>query len=42
MFDKELHKEYSYINYLYKRLPSNGGIDIDLEWKLRLEFYKLG
>lgn len=41
MFDKELHKEYSFTNYLSKLLPSNGGIDIDLEGKLRLEFYKL-
>lgn len=41
MFDKELHKEYSFTSYLSKLLPTNGGEDINLEGKLKLEFYKL-
>lgn len=41
MFDKQLHKEYSFTNYLAKLLPSNSGTDVDLEGKLKLEFYKL-
>ncbi|MGF0108639.1 type I restriction endonuclease subunit R [Clostridium sp. SGI.024] len=41
MFDKELHKEYSFTAYLEKLLPKVKGKDIDLEGKLKLEFYKL-
>lgn len=41
MFDKELQKEYVFTAYLEKLLPRATGKDIDLEDKLRLEFYKL-
>lgn len=41
MFDKELHKEYSFTAYLEKLLPKIKGKDVDLEGKLKLEFYKL-
>ncbi|WP_199407065.1 type I restriction endonuclease subunit R [Clostridium perfringens] len=41
MFDKELQKEYVFTAYLEKLLPRAAGKDIDLEDKLRLEFYKL-
>lgn len=41
MFDKDLHKEYSFTAYLDKLLPKVKGKDIDLEGKLKLEFYKL-
>lgn len=41
MFDKDLHKEYSFTAYLEKLLPKVKGKDIDLEGKLKLEFYKL-
>lgn len=41
MFDKDLHKEYSFTSYLEKLLPKVKGKDIDLEGKLKLEFYKL-
>lgn len=41
MFDKELHKEYVFTAYLDKLLPKLSTMDIDLEGKLKLEFYKL-
>ncbi|WP_010233412.1 type I restriction endonuclease subunit R [Clostridium arbusti] len=41
MFDKDLHKEYVFTAYLEKLLPKANGRDIDLEGKLKLEFYKL-
>lgn len=41
MFDKDLHKEYSFTAYLEKLLPKVKGKDVNLEDKLRLEFYKL-
>lgn len=41
MFDKDLHKEYVFTAYLEKLLPKVSGRDIDLEGKLKLEFYKL-
>lgn len=41
MFDKDLHKEYSFTSYLQKLLPRNKVADVDLEGKLKLEFYKL-
>ncbi len=41
MFDKELQTEYNFTAYLEKMLPRASGKDIDLENKLRLEFYKL-
>lgn len=41
MFDKDLQKEYVFTSYLDKLLPRVSGRDIDLEGKLKLEFYKL-
>lgn len=41
MFDKDLHKEYVFTAYLDKLLPKESTRDIDLEGKLKLEFYKL-
>ncbi len=41
MYDKELHKEYVFLSYLEKLLPKVSERDIDLEEKLKLEFYKL-
>lgn len=41
MFDKDLQKEYVFTSYLEKMLPRATGKDIDLEGKLKLEFYKL-
>lgn len=41
MYDKELHKEYVFTSYLEKMLPKVSETDINLEGKLKLEFYKL-
>ena len=41
MFDKELHEEYVFISYLLDLLPSEPKCPIDLDGKLRLEYYKL-
>jgi type I restriction enzyme R subunit len=41
MFDKDLHKEYIFTAYLEKLLPRATEKDIDLEGKLKLEFYNL-
>ena len=41
MYDKELHKEYVFTAYLDKLLPRVSERDIDLEGKLKLEYYKL-
>lgn len=41
MFDKDLHKEYVFTAYLEKLLPRATENNIDLEGKLKLEFYKL-
>lgn len=41
MFDKELHKEFTFCQYLVKLLPRATSKDVDLDDKLRLEFYKL-
>jgi len=41
MFDKEMHKEFVFCSYLVKLLPDEKGNMIDLEGKLKLEFYKL-
>lgn len=41
MFDKELHKEYVFVSYLEKLLPKVSPDPVDLEGKLKLEFYKL-
>lgn len=41
MFDKDLHKECAYCSYLLKLLPKDPAVNVDLEGKLRLEYYKL-
>ncbi|MBR7153339.1 MAG: type I restriction endonuclease subunit R [Candidatus Methanomethylophilaceae archaeon] len=41
MFDKELHKEYVFCSYLLKLLPLEPKEDVDLEGKLKLEYYRL-
>ena len=41
MFDKELHKEYVFLSYLFDLLPSDTKPPVDLEGKIKLEFYKL-
>lgn len=42
MFDKELHKEFTFCQYLEKLLPrATNDKDVDLADKLKLEFYKL-
>ncbi|MGO1713061.1 MAG: type I restriction enzyme subunit R domain-containing protein, partial [Senegalia sp. (in: firmicutes)] len=41
MYDKELHKEYVFTTYLQKLLPKPERISLDLDGKLKLEFYKL-
>ena len=41
MFDEPLHKEYIFLSYLLKLLPSDKMQMLDLEGKLQLEYYKL-
>jgi len=41
MFDVDLHKEYVFLNYLLGLLPPDIVEMIDLEGKLKLEYYKL-
>ena len=41
MFDKDLHKEYVFLSYLIGLLPVDKTAMIDLEGKLKLEYYKL-
>ena len=41
MFDKDLHKEYVFCSYLLKLLPEETVEMIDIEDKLKLEYYKL-
>lgn len=41
MFDKGLHEEFTFCQYLAKLLPRATSKDVDLNDKLRLEFYKL-
>ncbi|MCD8129737.1 MAG: DEAD/DEAH box helicase family protein [Lachnospiraceae bacterium] len=41
MFDKDLHREFVFCSYLLKLLPPSDVEPIDLEGKLKLEFYKL-
>ena len=40
MFDKELHKEYVFCCYLINLLPAETTDMVDLEGKLKLEYYK--
>ena len=41
MFDKDLHKEFVFCSYLINLLPAETVDMIDLEGKLKLEYYKL-
>jgi len=41
MFDEELHKEYVFLSYLISLLPPDPVGMVDLEGKLKLEYYKL-
>ena len=41
MFDRGLHEEFTFCQYLVKLLPRATSKNVDLEDKLRLEFYKL-
>ncbi|MBO5737731.1 type I restriction endonuclease subunit R [bacterium] len=41
MFDKELHQEFVFCSYLIKLLPVEKVEMIDIESKLKLEYYKL-
>ena len=41
IFDKELHEEYLFCSYLLHLLPPNSTEPLDLEGKLKLEYYKL-
>ncbi|CBH21382.1 Type III restriction protein res subunit [Acetoanaerobium sticklandii] len=41
MFDKDLQKEYNFLKYMDKVLPKNSQEQVDLEDKIKLEFYKL-
>lgn len=41
LFDKDLQKEFSFTSYLAKMLPKEPDKKIDLDGKLKLEFYKL-
>ncbi len=41
MFDKDLHKEFNFLSYLNKLLPQNPKDKVDLEDKIKLEFYNL-
>lgn len=41
MFDKELHEEYVFTSYLIRFIPKNKRENINIEDKLKLEYYKL-
>lgn len=41
MFDRELHEEYLFCSYLLCLLPADQTKPVDLNGKLRLEYYKL-
>jgi len=41
MFDTELHKEFVFFSYLLQLLPAESVNMVDLEGKLKLEYYKL-
>lgn len=40
-FDTELHKEYLFLKYLEKLIPADPVEPIDLDGKIKLEYYKL-
>ena len=41
MYDSDMHKEYTFCAYLLKLIPNEPVDMIDLEGKLKLEYYKL-
>ncbi len=41
MFDKDLHREYLFCSYLLNFIPADSVEKIDLDGKLKLEYYKL-
>lgn len=41
MFDQDMHKEYLFLRYLIHLIPADPVEKVDLEGKLKLEFYKL-
>ena len=41
MFDKDMHKEYLFLNYLIGLIPADPVEPVDLDGKLKLEYYKL-
>lgn len=41
MFDEEMHREFLFLRYLIHLLPADKVDPIDLEGKLKLEYYKL-
>lgn len=41
MFDKDLHQEYLFLCYLISLLPAEKEEPVDLDGKLKLEYYKL-
>lgn len=41
MFDREMHKEFLFLRYLLNLLPADTVDPVDLEGKLKLEYYKL-
>ncbi|MDD7643158.1 MAG: DEAD/DEAH box helicase family protein [bacterium] len=41
MFDKDMHKEYLFLSYLIGLIPADPIEPVDLDGKLKLEYYKL-
>lgn len=41
MFDKELQKEYNFLSYMAKVLPSKSSEKVHLDDKIKLEYYRL-
>lgn len=41
MFDKSLQKEYNFLKYMDKVLPNNSNEKVNLDDKIKLEYYKL-
>lgn len=41
MFDKDMHKEYLFLSYLIGLIPAEKDAEVDLDGKLKLEYYKL-
>lgn len=41
MFDEDMHKEYLFLGYLIGLLPEEKEEPVDLDGKLKLEYYKL-